>query len=296
MNSTEGLPDFDAWWDYDHPDETEKRFRELLPQAAGDPDYRAQLLTQVARTQGLQRQFEAAHKTLDEAESLLDQGTVRARIRTLLERGRVFNSAGNPEAALPLFHQARELASSAGEDFYAIDAAHMVGIASPASEQLQWNLKALEGAEKSADPRARNWKGSLYNNIGWTYHDQGQYAVALDYFQKALQFRQAQGGAGQIRVARWCVARALRSLGRVREALELQRSLLDECDSSGEADGFVYEELGECLFELDQSDEAQPYFALAYKLLSQDPWLAESEPERIKRLKELGVAPGSSGA
>jgi hypothetical protein len=27
------LPDFDVWWDYDHPDATEVRFREVLPLA-----------------------------------------------------------------------------------------------------------------------------------------------------------------------------------------------------------------------------------------------------------------------
>lgn len=288
MNNAGGLPDFDSWWDYDHPAETELRFRELLPQTEGDPDYRAQLLTQIGRAQGLQRQFEAAHQTLDEAEALLAHATTRARVRFLLERGREFNSGGQPDKGLPLFHQAWTLAASAGEDFYAVDAAHMLGIASSAEERLDWNLKALALAEKSEDPRARNWKGSLYNNIGWTYHDQGQYSTALDYFQKALQFREEQGGAKPIRVARWCVARALRSLGLVREALELQRSLLDECNASGEADGFVYEEMGECLFDLGEADEAQPYFALAYQALSQDSWLAESEPGRINRLKELG--------
>ncbi|HEX6385768.1 MAG TPA: hypothetical protein VF177_13945, partial [Anaerolineae bacterium] len=66
------LPDFDQLWDYSQPASTEERFRELLPaaEAAGDDSYLAQLLTQIARAQGLQRQFAAAHETLDEAEKL----------------------------------------------------------------------------------------------------------------------------------------------------------------------------------------------------------------------------------
>src|SRR6266498_5625258 len=42
------LPDFDSLWDYNHPDETEQKFRELLPVAevSGDDSYYAELLTQ----------------------------------------------------------------------------------------------------------------------------------------------------------------------------------------------------------------------------------------------------------
>lgn len=54
------LPDFDSLWDYNHPAETERRFRELLPVATSSADrsYCAQLLTQIARTLGLQRRFD----------------------------------------------------------------------------------------------------------------------------------------------------------------------------------------------------------------------------------------------
>ena len=44
---------------------------------------------------------------------------------------------------------------------------------------LTWNLKALELAESSPDERAQRWRASLYNNIGWSYHDQGEYDKAL---------------------------------------------------------------------------------------------------------------------
>ena len=87
------LIDFDALWDYDDPAATETKFRALLPVADGHPAYHAALLTQIARTQGLLRQFEAAHQTLDEAERLINGEMAVPRIRLLLERGRVFNSS-----------------------------------------------------------------------------------------------------------------------------------------------------------------------------------------------------------
>src|SRR5688500_12792231 len=120
--------DFDSLWSYDDPAATEGRFREILPQAieSGDRGYHAELLTQIARTQGLQRQFADAHNTLDRALDILPQATARARIRYLLERGRVFNSSGEPENGRPLFMEAWDLARANGEDNLAVDAAHMV--------------------------------------------------------------------------------------------------------------------------------------------------------------------------
>jgi hypothetical protein len=40
---------------------------------------------------------------------------------------------------------------------------------------------------------------------------------------------------------------------------------------------------------LKRGDEAQPYFAKAYEVLSKDEWLAEQESGRLMRLKELGA-------
>jgi tetratricopeptide (TPR) repeat protein len=284
---TDALPDFDLLWDYDAPAETEAKFRALLDAASQNQAYRLELLTQIARTQGLQRKFDEAHQTLDEVEKQSAAAPARVHIRYFLERGRVFNSSKRPDQARPLFLEAWELASARGEDFYAVDAAHMMGIVEPAPEAMAWNLKALALAERSTDERARKWRGSLCNNIGWTYHDEGKYTQALDMFQRALSWREASGTPKQIRIARWCVARALRSLGRLQDALEIQRALLAEHQSAHSKDGYVYEEIGECLLALNQVDEARPYLALAYEELSQDPWLVENEEARLVRLKGL---------
>jgi tetratricopeptide (TPR) repeat protein len=284
--------DFDKRWDYAHPDSTEAEFRALLPAAreAADRDYLAQLLTQIARTQSLQRKFEEAHATLDEVEEMLGDGLEVARVRYLLERGRTFNSSKHPDKARPLFLEAWDLARSSGADFYAVDAAHMMGIIESGDESLEWNRKAIAAAEASESERARNWLGSLYNNVGWTYHDQGKYEEALDLFEKALEWRRSKGQKPEIRIARWCVGRALRSLERVEEALAQQEELEHELEAIGEEDGYVREELGECLLLLGRDSEARVHFARAHELLSKDPWLSEAEPARIARLKELGEA------
>jgi tetratricopeptide (TPR) repeat protein len=290
---TKSLPDFDALWDYNDPAQTEVKFRELIPVAkeSGDISYHAQLLTQIARAEGLQRKFEDAHRTLDTVEAMLTDELIVPRIRYLLERGRVHNSSNQPDTSKPFFLQAWELGLKNGEDFYAVDAAHMMGIAEPPEKQLEWAAKAMELAEKSEDERARNWLGSLYNNTGWTYHDLKEYDKALRLFQKSLKYRQEKKDEQGTRIAKWTIARTYRSLGRVEEALQLQREIEKEIEEKGiEQDGYVFEELGECLLLLEKGDDARKYFKLAYDLLSKDPWVSANEPERLERLKELGTA------
>ena len=285
--------EFDALWNYADPQATEQKFRALLhvAEASEIPGYYAELLTQIARTKGLQREFDSAHRLLDSVEPMLGGLGPRPRVRYLLERGRTLNSSGQPELAAPLFQQAWELAVANSLDFFTVDAAHMLAIVAPTDEQMGWNLKAIQVAEQSSDPRARRWLGSLWNNMGWTYFDQKKYDSALAMFESALEFRTAQDQKDEIRVARWCVAKAHRHLGRIDEALQAQQSILAEIEESGaEPDGFVFEELAECLLARGHPDQARPYFGEAYELLSGDPWLVANEAERLERLRRQAAA------
>ena len=280
---------FDTLWDYQDPKATEQRLRALLPEAraSGDRSYCVQLLTQIGRTLSLQGRFDEAHAVLDEAESRLTPELRTARIRCLLERGRSYNSAQRQALAIPLFEQAWALGLAAGEDFHAVDAAHMLGIAEATPErQMAWNRQALDLAERSET--ARRWLGSLYNNIGWTLAGQGQYPAALPLFERAVNLRAEQGTPAQLRSARWCVAKMKRLLGSTVEALAMQEDLLADARAHGDPYGFIAEELGECLLALGRAAEARPHFAAAYRLLSQDAWLVRDEPARLERLRALG--------
>lgn len=284
-------PDFDALWNYNDPAGTRNEFREILSeaQAAGDWPFVSELLTQIARTEGLLREFDNAHLTLNTAEDLIEERDSVAQVRYLLERGRIFNSSNRPDKARPLFLEALEIAQGIGAEYHAIDAAHMLAIVARGRASLRWNERAIAMAETASDPRARQWLGSLYNNAGWSYHETEDYPRALERFEAALAFRETQGDPLRIRIARWCVARCLRSLERVEEALAMQQALEDELSAAGENDGFVNEEIAECLLLLDRSDEARPHFAKAYALLSQDPWFVANEPRRLERLRTLGT-------
>ena len=277
----------DRWWDFGHPVESEARFRAELERLPATSAARLELLTQIARAQGLDRHFDSAHATLDEDEKKMSGRAARVTVRYLLERGRVYNSAGAPQKAVPLFRNALEQAHAAKEDFLAIDAAHMLGIAAPPEQRLEWNLEALAMAERTARARSKRWLASLYNNIGWTYHERGEYAKALESFEQALPLRQAQGNPENVRVVRWAIARAYRSLGRYEEVLAIQRRLLAETIAADAPDGYVYQELGELLLTRGEAAEARAQFARAYELLSADAGFVAAEPKRLARMHEL---------
>jgi tetratricopeptide (TPR) repeat protein len=290
---------FDDLWDYDDPAATEERFREILPrlEAAKEDSLVLQLRTQIARTMSLRRRFDEAHALLDDVAARLDEARPVVRVRYLLERGRTLNSAGRSSDAQPLFVDAWEVARACGEDGLAVDAAHMVAIVESGDESVRWNEIALMLARTSSDPRARRWRGSLLNNLGWTHHGRGEYERARALFEEALEARVAEGKPAEIDVARWCVARSLRSLGRLDEALARQRELLSDMKAAGRnRDGFVFEEIAECLLALGRANEAQPWFATAWDLLSTLGWLAATEPARLERLHRLGADAGPSHA
>jgi tetratricopeptide (TPR) repeat protein len=282
-------PDFNDLWDYNNPAETEQVFRRMLAEGAAsggglseESVYLLQLKTQIGRTLSLQRRFEEAHAILDEVQAEMAGNDV-VEVRYLLERGRTLNSGKRAAEAVPLFRRAFEIADDIAADFYAVDALHMLGIAAEtAEERMDWNLKAIDYAKNSEQEKANNWLGSLYNNTAWGLFDAGQYEEALTLFRRAQTLREAEGDAEKINIARWSVAKTLRVMGRVKEALSVLRQL----EAESLPDGFTEEEIAECFLALGNTTAARPYFKLAYDLLSQIDWVAE-DTARIDRIKAL---------
>jgi tetratricopeptide (TPR) repeat protein len=282
------MEDFDTLWNYSDPAATEGKFREVLAQCADkSPSYLLQLQTQIARTKGLQNLFDEAHGILDEVEKQLPENPEIATVRYHLERGRAFNSSGKKTEARRHFETAQNLAANLKEDFYEIDAIHMVAIAAPHQEAIKIQEQALIRAEESNNEKARNWLGPLYNNLGWSYFDNGEYEKALSIFLRSLQWRESKGSAQGIFIAKWCIGRVLRALNRNDDALKVQLALFEESTTTGHPDGFVHEELGE-LFMLKNDALKYPFhFEKAYELLSSDKFLAQNEPARLERIKLL---------
>ena len=168
-------------WDFDDLDASRKRFLAQLAEETTEAG-RAEVLTQLARVESLQDEFERCDELLDEAEAV---GGVTAR--SLLERGRRERSSERDGAGHTEFLRAFELAQESGEDVLAADAAHMLALVDDAES---WTVRGIGIAGASDDPGVRYWLGPLYNNIGWTRFDAGDYVGALEAFELALAARE----------------------------------------------------------------------------------------------------------
>ncbi|HEY6171200.1 MAG TPA: hypothetical protein VIX80_02970 [Candidatus Kapabacteria bacterium] len=279
-------------WNYSDPKATEIRFRARLAEEEKENSSladRMEILTQIARSEGLQQKFDEAHKTLDIVEGYLPSlGSTLVETRYHLERGRAFNSYGNKERAKEEFLKALESGKKGGHDYYAIDAVHMMGIADETAKQLEWTEVGIKMAEASSEDRAKLWLGTFYNNSGWTYFGMGEYQKALDLFIKNQKFAESKDNSKDVQISKWCQAKMYRFLKQTDTALSIQVSLEKEIQSGTmEEDGYVYEEIAECLHGQGKANDAKPYFKRAYDLLSKDIWLQKDEKARLERLLNL---------
>jgi tetratricopeptide (TPR) repeat protein len=220
----------DALWDFADPAGSARRLQE---ESAEEPA-RSELDTQVARALGLQGDFAGGDAVLD----AIDSTDAVVTIRVALERGRLLNSSGRPADAVPYFSAALETAVEHGEDFLAVDAAHMLGIAQP-ERSAEWTERGIRIVDSSTDDRAKRWAIALHNNRGWALHDDGHFDEALAEFELADAAAKAHGTQEQQHVAQWAIARCLRSLGRIPEALAIQEQLF----AADPTDEYVVEEL-----------------------------------------------------
>ncbi len=268
----------DDLWNWSDPKESESRFRTAF---AENPNSQDEIRTQIARALGLQRKFEDAFAELAQVRS---GASPIVRVRLALETGRLHRSSGKSKEAKPHFQVALREAKASRLDFYAVDAAHMIALVVPPEESIIWHEEGLRLAKSANEERAREWQGSLLNNLGWTYHDLGQYEAALSTFQQAFEFRKARTDQEATRIAEWCIARALRSLGKYDSALDIINRL-----KSGPEDGYVFEELAENLEALGLHAQAKIHFKTAFDLLSKDDWLMKNEAARMERLRAKGT-------
>lgn len=272
-------------WDFDDLDVSETRLREQLDRETTDAG-RAEVLTQLARIEGLQDRFDAGDKLVDEAVALAGNDNA-ARARIDLERGRLRRSGGDPDAARPLFSSAFDIAQDAGQTFIAADAAHMAALVAGGRDGfIEWTRRGIEIAE--GDDGARHWLGPLYNNLGWEFYDAGDYPEALDAFQRQVTAREQNGDAhGVIEISRYAVGKALRALDRSAEAIPLLETAVAWAQREGAPDGWFHEELAEEYAALGRAADAAEQARAAMPLLERDDPDFATDEERATRLRAL---------
>jgi tetratricopeptide (TPR) repeat protein len=274
-------------WDFDDLDASERRFLAQLADEASDVG-RAEVLSQLARVEGLRGRLVEADALLDEARSL-DAESLEVRARLDLERGRVRRSGGEPEAALALFESAFSTAVAAREDFLAADAAHMAALTAGDREaMLVWTQRGIELAETSDE--AAYWAGPLLNNLGWAHYEAGEHREALEAFERALAARERAGDPATVEIARYAVGKTLRALDRPAEAVVLLERCVEWTESTSAPDGWFHEELAECYAALGRDADAGQQARLALPLLERDDPSFADGTERAARLQALATA------
>ena len=150
----------DTLWNYDKPADSEARFRAELAQ-------HRRRLARSARSRHADRahamlaaQVRRGRRTLD---AVLPSSTPRRRVyacATCSSAGARATRAATRRPRSRCSTKRSQLSARdalPGADFYRVDALHMLGIAAPAAEQLDWNLQALAAAEASSDRATRGW-------------------------------------------------------------------------------------------------------------------------------------------
>jgi tetratricopeptide (TPR) repeat protein len=279
-----------ALWDFDDLDSTEQRFRAVLEQKSSGEE-KAEVLTQLARVEGLRGRFVEGDQLVRQAEASAGPSAA-ANARIQLERGRLRRSSGDEEGARPLFESAYEIAVEAGEEFLAVDAAHMAAlVASDRAGMHAWTQRGIDMAEGSDEPEVEYWLGSLLNNLGWEYYEAGEYAAALEAFQRALEAREGSPERpAEIEIARYAVGKTLRALDRPGEAAALLERAVSWAESEGAPDGWFHEELAEDYAALGRDSEAREQAKLALALLREADESFGRDSERVARLRRLAAA------
>jgi tetratricopeptide (TPR) repeat protein len=241
----------DQLWDFGDPAGSRERFLAAAQHASGDE--LLMLRAQVARTYGLEREFDLARGLLAELDPLMDGAGPQARARYLLEVGRTWVSATHdPDSpadddrgtALSVFDQAAREAERAGHDGLLVDALHMAAtLPLDADERIRLAERAVAVANASEQEAGRRWRASVLHNLGYELASAGRHAEADAALREALDARAEGNDSTATRATRWMLAWNLRLMGDVKTALTLQLQLRADCEAAGAPDPFVDEEI-----------------------------------------------------
>ena len=183
LSSTVGrMPDrLRPLWDFDDLDGTSSRFREQLDAEEFDSG-RAEVLSQLARVEGMRDDFDACDELLtrpsrSRARSRR-QRPDRARARPKVPFQRRPGRGACLSSSRPSPARARRRVLPRGRR-----GAHVRDLRR-ATGTRRSNGRNVVSTSASVEPDAAYWAGPLLNNLGWAYFDAGDHERALELFER----------------------------------------------------------------------------------------------------------------
>lgn len=214
--------------------------------------------------------------------------------RYLGVRGRFEWKDGQLEKATATFKEMYEYCHERQLHERAIDAAHMVAITGKPQEQIEWSSKGIHEAEAG---NVTKWLGPLWNNLGATYEEKGEYNKSLEAYLKAREYHWKYGAEQNRLIADWAVGRAYRLTGDIQNAEKWLSPLPRWCQKIGdvEFEGLTYRELGEIEISKEHADAALDYFMKAEEKLrfaKMPEWDEKGYQQLQARITDLKSKPG----
>lgn len=175
--------------------------------------------------------------------------------------GIIQREAGDPEGALRTFESLHRYCLDHDLLERAIDAAHHAAIVAPLKDQVHWAQRGISAAEATGDER---WQAVLWNNLGRTHEQLGEFPKMLLAYENARRFHRRTGGEREAMIADWAVGRAQRFNGDLATAERTLRRVLEVAldrearaePGSSEWVGYTRWELGEIYLEKEDTRAA----------------------------------------
>lgn len=202
-------------------------------------------LSQLARLNLIGGKIEAGRSWLEKARERVSPSDLLGWSRFLGVEGRFDWKAGNLKTAKDTFEQMFEYCVAHSLWGRAVDAAHMVAIvAENIDEQIKWTHQGIQMAEAHG---SNQWLGPLWNNLGGIYHDNKQFALALESYLKARQYHWQYSGESSKLFADYHVGMTYRLTGQLETAAKWLRPVLAWAEriENHSAIGQCCEDLGE---------------------------------------------------
>ena len=278
-------------WDFSDPLASEKNFREKMKKHSNSAFEVWELQTQVARALGLQEKFFQAFQVLDSIQAGLEYAPVceskdLVGIRYNLERGRILLLTEKIEDSIRYFRFAYKLAMKISAYDLSIDAIKMLLNLTSVNERIDLGLKGISIATERGNENLYSSIGELATGVGQAYLENKEYQKAIEQFMHARDIFSKLIDAENARTSRRSICIAQRGLGNYKEALLELRMQEEWLKKSDNLDGIVFQEIAENLLALGHSSSSI-YFSKALECFKLQDLIADMDPKRISRIREL---------